>query len=278
MLLLLSNFNPLGYGGEEENTHAAGKILDDAKFTKPMIYAPRAFPCFPCFLWTGEFSYIPNSAWLRRCIFRIRLYMLFAVLLVIARQSLGDRNMLFDDEGRPKPAQNVFVYASVYMVLLGLSGFNPLMSVIAPIVLPDYQGLVKLRKFMFIFFFSIVGGLQPMIFTLVGTRHNVTLAVVAVEMLFFQLLCHKCFVPRFSWSFPPQPLTKEMFDEFVEGGFHFFVPLEDIPNILEKKPGKCGGCKNYDHLVIDPQTDTNALEEVLELAEINRGDILTDVV
>jgi hypothetical protein len=239
--LMLTNFNPNGHGGMRENIDVAGKILEEAKF--PVLWN-RIF-CLPCMM--GELTYTPNTAWVDGCVFRVKLYLWGEIMTVIVTQVLEDQSLLFTPEGAPKLANRLVALTGVLLLLIGVSGFMSLRRLLLPLILPDKRHDVMARAMLCTVFFSWIGGLQHVLLSLCGFHQNTTYAVINVEMFFFQLLCHKYFVPMFSWGFnPPRFHSLEDRKQNISD-YKFLVPIGDMAGTVAKKGKREEKSSSDDH-------------------------------
>jgi hypothetical protein len=225
---MLTNFNPNGHGGMDENIQAAGRILEDAKFPplKNMLC------CVPC---TGEFTFTPNESWVNRCIYRIKVYLCGSIVTVIVTQVLEDQNLLFHADGTPKLADRLVNITGIVFVLFGVSGFMSLRGLLMPLVLPRHREHVYARAILSVFFFTWIGGVQNALFSALGLHQNTSYAVINVEMLFFQIACHKYYVPTFSWWFDPPDFYSDEDSVQKLSDFEFLIPIQDMAATATRK-------------------------------------------
>lgn len=227
----LVNFDPNGFGGAAASRYYAGETLNHAQFPAD------AAEVLPLPIRLMGIKYPLNSAWLSACIARIKFFLFIRIVLVVVRQIASDYDMLYESNGAPKVTELCFRFASIFVTLVGVSGFIPANYVFYRIVTPERRELLSLRQKTFWLFMPIMSAFQSLVFILLS--NNITPAIerliIAVEMVLVQYLCHKCFVPFFGWSIPAPVLTKEDLQEVMRSGFLFSVPIEDMVDALAGK-------------------------------------------
>jgi hypothetical protein len=140
----------------------------------------------------------------------------------------------------------VLAVADICVVFLGLSGVLALAQCMEPLLAPAKRDVVTLRHRMFVYmqtyiaFQTIVvfGIILPQVTTLCDTQHIEGLTI-AVQMLIFQFLANKGFVPRFTWgpwhSMPNMPTEA---DRAKLKAFEFLVPVAEMASKFDKNEAK----------------------------------------
>ena len=220
MLMLLSLFDIKGYGGRTAVIVACGRALDSSGIQTECVKIP-----FPFSLFHGCRSKTrPCTAFVFKCVRRTEAQIVGSFLLIIVKSTLQFQNKLFADAGASCPEETgvglPLKVASILLVLLGLSGIIPLLNTITPLVLPERQAIVALRKRLYIFILPVSAAIQTaIVFGMILPNFVGACAATyadqtthAVEMVVFQVVCHKAFVPMFAWK-PWGPLPPEIFDK-----------------------------------------------------------------
>jgi len=212
-----------------ENVDTAGAILEKAKF--PVM--KNKLCCIPC---TGKLTYTPNTQWVGSCVDRVKIYLRGTVLVVIVTQVLEDQGLLINSDGTPMIAQRLVKLVELVMLLTGVSGFMSLKNLLLPLILPEQRHHVVARAMLSTFFFSWIGGLQNvLLLAVLGLPQHTTYAIINVEMLVFQVLCHKYYVPLFNWGFKPPKFHSTEDSKQQLSDYQFLIPLEDMAATVIKK-------------------------------------------
>ena len=225
--LLMTNFNPMGHGGMRENVDKAGEILEAAQL--PELKNPIF--CTPC---TCSTTIKPNTSWISSCIYRVKFFLACEILFVILTQVLEDQNLLLNDDGTPKLAERLMRLADVLILLFGVSGFMSLRRFLLPLVQPGKREDVVVRAVLCTVFFTWIGGIQNLFLSLCNFHQNTNYAVINVEMLIFQVFCHRYYVPTFVWGFSPPKFHEDNVSQQLSD-YKFLIPIEDMATVLCQK-------------------------------------------
>lgn len=227
--LMLSNFNPNGFGGMRENIMAAGSILEKAKF-------PQLKNKLCCMLCAGARTYTPNSQWVNSCVSRVRIYLWGSVVVVIVTQVLDDQNLLLNSDGTPKVSQRMMKVVEVLFLLYGVSGFMSLKGLLLPLLLPAQRHHVVARAILSTIFFTWIGGLQNvLLIAVLKLPRNTVYAFINIEMFFFQIFCHKYYVPSFEWGFSPPKFHSTDDSKQKLSDYQFLIPIKDMAATVKKE-------------------------------------------
>ena len=234
--------------GMRENIEVAGGVLESAKF--PELKNPIC--CIPC---TGQRYYTPNTEWIDNCVSRVKIYLWGEIVTVIVTQVLEDQKLLFTEDGSPKLADRLMRLVGVMFVLCGVSGFMLLRPLLRPLLHPEAHHHVVARAVLSTVFFTWIGGLQNALLSLCGFHQNTNYAVINVEMFFFQIFCHKFYVPNFSWGFDPPNFASAEDSKQKLSDYKFLIPIEDMAATVNRKK------KRTDYRKAEMASDVEAVGE-----------------
>jgi hypothetical protein len=227
--LMLSNFNPNGFGGMRENIEVAGSILEKAKF-------PELKNKICCILCAGARRFTPNVQWLDSCVSRVRVYLWGSVVVVVVTQVLDDQKLLLNSDGTPKISQRLMKVIEVVFLLYGVSGFMSLKSLLLPLLLPSHRHHVVARAILSTVFFTWIGGLQNvLLIAVLKLPRNTVYAFINIEMFVFQIFCHKYYVPSFEWGFSPPKFHSSADSKQELSDYQFLIPIEDMAATVMKE-------------------------------------------
>ena len=149
--------------------------------------------------------------------------------IVLVKSTLQFQGLLFDDESASCPHEGqagmMLGFVQLFFVICGLSGIIPLVGHLTKLVLPSRQPIVSLRNKMYIFILPWSSAVQTVILfgmilgNIIGecSAKHADQVTLAVEMLIFQIVSHRAFVPMFTWGphKPPPPfLANGIPDDF----------------------------------------------------------------
>jgi len=240
LLLLMNLFNSTGRGGRNEAVFACGKVLDAAGIAPQPI--PPPFACFHgCRL-----KRAPCSRFVWHCMRLVETQICGIFFLIAFKSTLAYQGLLFDDADASCPHEvgigKVLGFVQLLFVFIGLGGIIPLVTTLTKIVLPERQATVMLRNRLYIFMLPWSAAVQTvLIFKFVlpnfigecSSKHadQVTLAI---EMVIFQIISHRAFVPMFTWKPAHAPPPAEIPELLEKGTFAFVAKTEEMA-------GLCGG-------------------------------------
>ena len=110
------------------------------------------------------------SLWIEKCLWKVRLWMLETVISYIAKSVCDEYLVYVAYEGRKKVLfQGALVYLALTDVLFAVIcgvGIKQLVGTLRPLLHPKMQMLVKIRQFLFVFFYIFI---SMILRTLVGS-------------------------------------------------------------------------------------------------------------
>lgn len=249
ILMLLAFFDIRGHGGRTEVMTACGKALDQAKIG-PQKIPPPFVPFHGC-----KCKKEPNTALVFHCMRlvgarvprspsgfggvspraskprlpQVEAQIVGMFFIVLVKSTLQFQGLLFEDESASCPHEGqagmMVGFVQLFFVICGLSGIIPLVGHLTKLVLPSRQPIVSLRNKMYIFILPWSSAVQTVILfgmilgNIIGecSAKHADQVTLAVEMLLFQIVSHRAFVPMFIWGphKPPPPfLANGIPDDF----------------------------------------------------------------
>ncbi|KAH8053134.1 hypothetical protein JL722_9800 [Aureococcus anophagefferens] len=170
----------------------------------------------------------PRASTLRRPL-HVEAQIVGMFFIVLVKSTLQFQGLLFEDESASCPHEGqagmMLGFVQLFFVICGLSGIIPLVGHLTKLVLPSRQPIVSLRNKMYIFILPWSSAVQTVILfgmilgNIIGecSAKHADQVTLAVEMLIFQIVSHRAFVPMFTWGphKPPPPfLANGIPDDF----------------------------------------------------------------
>ena len=242
-LLLLNLFNSTGRGGRNEAIYECGKVLDAAGIPPQPI--PPPFACFHGFKLKAQ----PCSRFVWHCMRLVETQICGIFFLITFKSTLAYQGLLFDDADASCPKEvglgKILGFVQILFVIIGLGGIIPLVTTLTKVVLPARQSTVTLRNRLYIFMLPWSAAVQTvLIFKMVlpnvvgecSSKHadQVTLAI---EMLLFQIISHRAFVPMFTWTPAHAPPPADVPALLEKGTFAFVAKTEEMAGLCGGKAG-----------------------------------------
>lgn len=201
-----------------------------------------------------------NEAWVRGCVLKVQVWMLWTVLSYILKSACNDYlKYSILENNRVAIWKGGLIYIigiDILFTILCGKGMSDLSLKVMPFLRPDRKLLVKCRHALFIYFYLLVSLFFPAIMNIIfvanvgvsdaqygwWSRHSPTF--VAASMLPFQCCMHRCFVPDYKWAFGRSALLRIK---------HALKSRDDVPAfILQLK------AEGITLSVLDTNLDTNA--------------------
>mmetsp|Transcript_46819 Transcript_46819/g.114057 ORF Transcript_46819/g.114057 Transcript_46819/m.114057 type:complete len:464 (-) Transcript_46819:148-1539(-) len=197
------SFNEGGVGSTDEAVERVGRMLEEMNLPLQKAVAPPFFLCW------GTRWVQPGRKFLRSCVLRMHIAIIFNVLVLIIRPIVWDYGV-----ASPTAVLGMWDTGNIYLIFFGLMtvgiGYSakfPLEGLLTPFVLGHSVSAMKLRKLQGFLIFAVMGGIQGII-ALITTYipspcywwvfHQQIF--VAIELIVIVLIGHRVWLPPFHWG------------------------------------------------------------------------------